>query len=229
MTTFVLIPGGGGDAWYWHLVEAELTRRGHDVVNVDLPADDEDAGLREYAEVVGAAVGERVAPVLVALSMGGFTAGMVAARRPVSAIVFVNAMIPLPGEQLGIWGEVTGQSAAQREQAVREGRDPDAAFDQRADFFHDVPDDLTEYALSHDRDQSERVFGDRCEFEAWPPVPIRVLAGRDDRLFPAEFQQRVARDRLGVAAELVPGGHLATLSHPIELADRIERCGSSSS
>ncbi|MFC7247027.1 alpha/beta fold hydrolase [Catellatospora aurea] len=229
MTTFVLIPGGGGDAWYWHLVEAELTRRGHDVVNVDLPADDEKAGLREYAEVVDAAVGERAAPVLVALSMGGFTAAMVAARRQVSAIVFVNAMIPLPGEQLGIWGEVTGQSAAQRDQAVREGRDPDAAFDQRADFFHDVPDDLTEYALSHDRDQSERVFGDRCEFAVWPPVPIRVLAGRDDRLFPAEFQQRVARDRLGVEAELVPGGHLATLSHPIELADRIERCGPSSS
>ncbi|MFD0592344.1 hypothetical protein ACFQZ4_07050 [Catellatospora coxensis] len=51
MTTFVLIP----DAWYWHLVEAELTRRGHDVVNVDLPADDEKAGLREYADVVDAA------------------------------------------------------------------------------------------------------------------------------------------------------------------------------
>ncbi|WP_203696834.1 alpha/beta fold hydrolase [Catellatospora coxensis] len=223
MTTFVLIPGGGGDAWYWHLVEAELTRRGHDVVNVDLPADDEKAGLREYADVVDAAVGERTDPILVALSMGGFTAAMVAARRPVSAIVFVNAMIPLPGEKLEDWGEATGQSAAQREQSVREGRDPDADFDLRAAFFHDVPADLTEYALSHDRDQSERAFGDRCEFEAWPSVPIRVLAGRDDHLFPAEFQRRVAHERLGVEAELVPGGHLAPLSHPVELADRVER------
>ena len=54
-------------------------------------------------------------------------------------------------------------------------------------------------------------------------MPIRVLTARDDRMFPAGFQQRVARDRLGVEAELVPGGHLTPLSHPMELADRIER------
>jgi pimeloyl-ACP methyl ester carboxylesterase len=36
--TYVLIPGAGGSAWYWHLVEAELLQRGHDVVVVDLRA-----------------------------------------------------------------------------------------------------------------------------------------------------------------------------------------------
>jgi pimeloyl-ACP methyl ester carboxylesterase len=39
--TYVLIPGAGGAAWYWHLVERELRQRGHDVVAVDLPADDD--------------------------------------------------------------------------------------------------------------------------------------------------------------------------------------------
>ncbi|WP_155375780.1 alpha/beta hydrolase [Catellatospora vulcania] len=222
MTTYVLIPGAGGDAWYWHLVAAELTRRGHDVVNVDLPAEEEKAGLAEYADVVAAAVGERADPVLVALSLGGFTAAAVAARRPVAGIVFVNAMIPLPGETAAAWGDATGAAAARRELAVREGRDPDAEFDLRADFFQDVPDELTDYALSHDRDESERIFGDRCAFESWPPVPIRVITARDDRMFPAGFQQRVARDRLGVEAELVPGGHLTPLSHPMVLADRLE-------
>lgn len=222
MTTYVLIPGAGGDAWYWHRVSAELTGRGHDVVSVDLPAEDEKAGLPEYADVVVAAIGERLDPVLVALSLGGFTAAMVPARRPVAGIVFVNAMIPVPGETAMAWGDATGSAAARRELAVRAGRDPDAEFDLRADFFQDVPEQLVDYALSHDRDESERVFGDPCAFESWPPVPIRVLTGRDDRMFPAVFQQRVARERLGVEAELLPAGHLAPLSHPTEVSDLLE-------
>ncbi|GAA2390305.1 alpha/beta fold hydrolase [Catellatospora methionotrophica] len=228
MTTFVFIPGAGGDAWYWHRVAAELTARGHEAISVDLPAEDDKAGLPEYADAVDAAVGERAEPVLVALSLGGFTAAAVAARRPVAGIVFVNAMIPLPGETASAWGEVTGSAEARRELALRQGRDPDADVDLRADFFQDVPEDLIAYALSHDRDESERIFGDPCVFEAWPAVPIRVLTGRDDRMFPAVFQQRVARERLGVEAELLPGGHLVPLSHPVEVADLVERSGTAS-
>jgi pimeloyl-ACP methyl ester carboxylesterase len=48
--------------------------------------------------------------------------------------------------------------------------------------------------------------------------PIHVVAGRDDRFFPLELQQRIARERLGVDPVIVPGGHLAALSHPDDLA-----------
>ena len=34
---FVLIPGAGGAAWYWHRVVPELRARGHEAVAVDLP------------------------------------------------------------------------------------------------------------------------------------------------------------------------------------------------
>jgi pimeloyl-ACP methyl ester carboxylesterase len=37
---FALIHGAGDVGWYWHLVDAELSRRGHDVVAPDLPCDD---------------------------------------------------------------------------------------------------------------------------------------------------------------------------------------------
>ena len=50
-----------------------------------------------------------------------------------------------------------------------------------------------------------------------------VLAGRDDRFFPLEFQRRIARDRLGLEADVVPGGHLVALSYPVDLADRLTR------
>ncbi len=45
-------------------------------------------------------------------------------------------------------------------------------------------------------------------------MPTTVLAAREDRLFPFEFQARVARERLGTDVVPVPGGHLAALSQP---------------
>ena len=73
-TTFVLVPGAGGDAWYWHRVEPLLRERGHDVVAVELPAADERAGLREYAGAIVDAAAGREDVVLVAQSMGAFSA-----------------------------------------------------------------------------------------------------------------------------------------------------------
>jgi hypothetical protein len=67
--TYGLLPGAGGSAWYWHLVEGELRRRGHDVVAVDLPADDPQAGLAEYAEVALEAIAD--APQLVLRRLRG--------------------------------------------------------------------------------------------------------------------------------------------------------------
>jgi pimeloyl-ACP methyl ester carboxylesterase len=58
--------------------------------------------------------------------------------------------------------------------------------------------------------------------DAWPDVPTRVLIGRGDRLFPADFQTRIARDRLGIEADEIEGGHLVALSRPAELVERLE-------
>ena len=55
MSTYVLVPGAGGEAWYWSRVVGELTRRGHEAIAVDLLAADESAGLAEYVDVVVAA------------------------------------------------------------------------------------------------------------------------------------------------------------------------------
>ncbi|MCX5008418.1 alpha/beta hydrolase [Streptomyces sp. NBC_00638] len=98
---FVLVPGAGGSAWYWHRVASELRSRGHEVTAVELPGADESSGLPEYADAVVAAVGDRRGVVVVAQSMGGFTAPMACARTSVELLVLVNAMIPLPGETPG--------------------------------------------------------------------------------------------------------------------------------
>lgn len=216
MRSFVLIPGAGGVAWYWHCVVPLLTAAGHEAIAVDLPGDDDSAGLPEYASIVTAAIGDRDDVVLVAQSLGGFTAPLVAARTSLSGLVFVNAMIPVPGETPAAWSEHTGSGQARAEAAAAGGYSQD--FDDVTYFLHDVPPDVLADGENRQRPESGAVFGSVCEFEGWPPVPVRVVVGRDDRLFPAEFQQRAALDRLGVTADVLPGGHLIALAQPEALA-----------
>ena len=70
--TFVLLPGAGGESWYWHLVAARLRDRGHEVVSPDLPTGDDGAGLADYAEAALDAIGDRKDLVVVAQSMAAF-------------------------------------------------------------------------------------------------------------------------------------------------------------
>jgi pimeloyl-ACP methyl ester carboxylesterase len=216
-TTFVLIPGAGGDAWFWHRLVPELERRGHDAVPVELPSGDDAAGLTAYTDAVVAAVGDRSPVVLVAQSMGGLTAPLVCARVPVQQLVLLNAMVPVPGETGGEWWSVTGQGEAQAAY-LRELGLP-AEPDEVSTFFHDVPADVVGAAMTQEFAQSGRPFEDPWPLERWPDVPTRVVAGREDRLFPLEFQRKLAADRLGLDVDELPGGHCLALSRPGELAD----------
>ena len=125
-------------------------------------------------------------------------------------------MIPRPGETPGAWWDNVGWEQARMAAARRNGYSPD--FDLDTYFLHDIPADLRQRMAGHDVPQSGGPFGDVCAFDGWPSVPVHAIAGRDDRFFPVELQQRVARERLGAEPDLVPGGHLAALSRPAELA-----------
>ena len=218
---FVLIPGAGGAAWYWHRVVSELRARGHEAVAVDLPGADESAGLPEYADAVIAAIGGQRDVVVVAQSMGGFSAPMACSRVPVRLLVLVNAMIPLPGETPGDWWGDTGWEPARVAAAQAGGYS--AEFDLATYFLHDVPADVATAGEEHQYAEADIAFGQPCAIERWPDVPTRVIAGRDDRFFPLKFQRQVARERLGADVNEIPGGHLAALSRPAELTDQLTR------
>lgn len=219
MNTFVLIPGAGGTPWFWHRVEAELRQRGHDSVAVDLPNDDDSAGLTEYTDAVVDAIGDRTDVVLVAHSLGGFTAPLVCERVPVKLMVMVSAMIPLPGEAPGEWWANTGFEEARRVQDERDGREPD---DVVGLFLHDVPPDLVQMALENSRNQSGTPFEKPWPLTAWPDIPTKFLLCRDDRFFPANFMRKVVRERLGIVPDEMSGGHAGALSRPKEMVDRLE-------
>jgi pimeloyl-ACP methyl ester carboxylesterase len=214
--TFVLIPGAGGTAWYWHRVLPLLQQHGHTAIAVDLPGDDPNAGLHEYADLVAAAASEHESAVLVAQSLGGFTAPLAASKAGASMLVLVNAMIPAPAETPGAWWDNTGWAQARASAAQRDGYSTD--FDLDVYFLHDVPPDVAAAGAPYQRPEADVVFGSPCDFAEWPDIPVRVVTGADDRFFPLAFQQAVAQDRLDIEPDVLPGGHLIALSQPSALA-----------
>jgi pimeloyl-ACP methyl ester carboxylesterase len=212
VATFVLIHGAGDVGWYWHRVEAGLRARGHDTVAPDLPCDDDSAGLAEYADTVVGAIGERTDLIVVAQSSGGFVAPLVCDRVAVRLLILVAPMIPLPGEAPADYGARTRCA-----EEARERYDDTIAL-----FYQDVPPELAAEALKRGRTQSEARMGEPSPLRAWPAVPTRVLIGRDDRVFPAGFLRRVARERLGITPDEIDGGHTPALSRPDELVDRLD-------
>ena len=218
MATFVLVPGAGGNAGYWSRLVPELERRAHRAVPVDIVQDDPALDLADWARIVDAAVPDGDDVVLVAQSLGGFVVPLV--RRPARMIVMLNAMIPWPRERPDDWWEATGSGAAQRAADEAAGRDPE--FDLERHFLHDLSDEARAALFaSTPREPSATAMAAPCEFDGWPDVPIRVLAGRDDRFFPIEFQRRVAKERLGADVDEVPGGHLAAVSQPAAVAEQL--------
>jgi pimeloyl-ACP methyl ester carboxylesterase len=221
---YVLIPGAGGTAQYWYRVTPLLTDTGLAVAAVDLP-NWSGATLADQADAIVSAGAGADEVVLVAQSMGGFSAPLACDRLVVSDLFLLNAMIPAPGETPGEWWANTGHSEAMRGHDMSEGRDPDAGFDPYTYFLHDLPPEVLDEATSGGQEPADSLFSSVYDRREWPDVRTTVLAARDDRFFPYEFQRRVAEERLGLAAEEVPGGHLCALSQPEALVDRLLSTG----
>jgi pimeloyl-ACP methyl ester carboxylesterase len=223
VSTFALLHGAGDGGWYWHLVEAELRARGHDVVAPDLPADDESATLADYADAVVDAVRGRQDLVVVGQSYGAFTAPLVADRLAGDLLVLVAGMIPSPGESPDDWWANTGYATAVAEQAARDGGLTGNA-DPFVSFYHDVPPELAERAMSAEREHpSQASMTAPWPLDAWPNAPTKFVVCTEDRFFPPDFMCRLATARLGIVPDEIASGHCPALSQPGKLADLLTR------
>ena len=171
MALFVFVHGGGDVGATYDLVSDELRALGHDAVAPDLPAEDPEAGLEDYAAVVADAAGDRDDVIVVGHSLGGFAATLAAARMAPQALVLLSAMIPAPGEPPGEWWAATGYG-----DVVEEAADP---------YFHDVPAELAERAGALERGQEAKPMEEPWPLDAWPDVPTRYPPAARRPLLPA--------------------------------------------
>jgi len=212
MATFAFIHGAGDVGWYWHLVRAELHRGGHHTLAPDLPIEDDNAGLSRYADVVVDAIGEGRDVVVVGQSFGGYVAPIVADRIGARSIVLVAGMVPRPGETAEEMFATTGWQPERLDDAS-----------PRSVFYHDVPADLADRAMAHERRQSDTPGLEPWPLPAWPDIPTRFVLCRHDRFFPARWLRPVVRGRLGIVPDEIESGHCPALSRPRELAALLER------
>jgi pimeloyl-ACP methyl ester carboxylesterase len=226
MITFVLIPGAGADPRVYEATIAALRDLGADGIAPPLPLDDPEAGPSAHADAVIAALGDPApAPlVVVGQSLGAYTAAIVADRISPQRLILLAPMIPKPGETAGDWWEDTGHAEAIAPLVERLGTPEnwdEAALEEV--FYHDVDAATLAANDEYDGRPAPGMFSEPLSVSNWPYEPTTVLATREDRLFPLEFQRRLTRERLGENVDFaeMDGGHLPFLSRPRELAARL--------
>ena len=219
---FLLIPGAGADSRVYRPTIEALNGLGHDAIAPALPLEDPEATPSDHADAAAGAVPAGHEVVVVAQSLGAFTAPLVAARIAVARLILLAPMIPAPGETAGEWWENTGHPETIADVLERHGPmstwGPDA-FEEA--FLHDVDPEVARENERFNGPPGAGMFREPWPLERWPEVPTRVLAPREDRLVPLVFQQQVARERLGIEVDEIAGGHLPMLSRPGELAERL--------
>lgn len=223
--TFALVHGAWHGAWCWERLLEPLRRRGHAAVAVDLPCDDPDAGLAAYAQAVTDAVAEAPGDVVVVgHSLGGLVAPLVAAARPVRAVVYLAAFVPVAGQSMA------GQLASAPEPVllIEGGREVDELRRSRWTdpettarvLYPDLAYADARWAFARLRPQAARPQREPHP-AGLPGVPVAALVCARDRVMDPAWCRRVVRERLGIEPGELATGHFPMITAPGALADAL--------
>ncbi len=228
MATFGLVHGAWHGAWCWERLVPELEIRGHEAVAVELPAEDPDAGLERYAELVAAALADHDDIVLVGHSLAGYSIPLVPSRRAVRHLVFLCAFVPQSGSSVTDLYSRTdvfvpgfaGHTAVREGDGASYWPDLDAAARL---LFHDASPEDARWAAQQLRPQVPRPRTDPFPLRTVPDVERTAILGRDERVIAPDWSRRIARAQLGVEPIELPGGHSPFLARPADLAAVLAR------
>lgn len=228
MARFGLVHGAWHGAWCWDRVTAALRALGHAALAVDLPIDRADATTREYARAAAEAFAGATPPIIVAHSMAGLVAPLIAELIPVRGLVYLAAVLRRPGRSCaddradGLNGDISPPGFGKELLRDADGLTywPDSAAAARH-LYQDASDDDAAWAFAHLRHQ-KGYWGDRAPLAGWPSVPAATIVCAEDRAIQPAWSERVARDWLGIAPIALPGGHSPHLTRPQDLATLLD-------
>ncbi|MFK4548006.1 pimeloyl-ACP methyl ester carboxylesterase [Streptomyces tendae] len=226
-TTFVLVPGAWLGAWSWHPVARLLREHGHHVLTVTVPGlshGSSPVGLR-LSDAVDHVVGEVVDRdlkdiVLVGHSWGGYpvTGAAHALAGRVLRVVYYNAVVPERGVSMAEENEAYGTAIRESIAATSDGTVPLTLDAVRHGLMQGAPEELQELVFGLTLPQPGGYMTDALDV---PPVTAAgfdasYVLGTDDTSLARPGTEFAAR--LGVEPHMVPGGHMALLNHPEDVA-----------
>ena len=225
--TFVLVHGAWHGAWCWERLVPELEAHGHTTIEVDLPAEDPEAGLTRYAELTAAAMGDADDVVVVGHSLGAATIPLVASLRPVRHLVFLCGLVPEPGRSVtDRYGEDVFVPGFVGNTAHARGRRLVLAGPVRREALL-LPRLLGRRRRMGGEPLPRAVGGATARAVAGgaasPTSSARPILCRDERCIRPDWSRRVSRELLGVEPLELGGGHSPFVSRPAELAELLVR------
>ena len=217
MATVALVHGAWHGGWAWDLLAAELAARGHRVLAPDLPCEDPDAGVADYAAVVRETLDGELDAIVVGHSLAGLTIPLVPAVRH----VYLSAFVPQPGRALvdrgpDAFGPGFGATLLRDERERSYWPDLDAA----AQDLQYPP----QYAAlaARLRRQGRRPSVEPSTIDTLPDTPRTYIACALDGAIAPECQRRMADLELGVKLIEIHSGHSPMLTRPRELAEILD-------
>ena len=227
MGIFVLVHGAWHGRWCWERLEAELGRRGHQTVTMDLPVADGQATFVDYRDAVLAAwptpsAGQEI--TLVGHSLGAMTVPLVAAERPVSSSVYLCPVVPNPPGMP--WDDAPAMGAP--DAYVTTTRDDGSVVFDSLDeavttFYNRCDPEAAASAFARLQPQNSKSLWDRpYPLAQLPPGPRMVIAGLHDHAITPAYLHAACSPRLGVDPVEIDTDHSPFLSAPAALADLLE-------
>ena len=231
MAFFALLHGGAHGGWCWEEVEPRLAALGHTTVAPDLPLGDDD-GVEDWAAVALDAIDGASDVIVVGHSLGGLGVPVVAERAGARHMVFLGAMVPVPGRSYvevlsdepdallidelddALSGDVASMSTATA--TIGEDGSLSWAF-AREHFYQDLDEEVARRAWARLRPQGFSMFTEPCPLDAWPDIPSTYVVMTEDRSVNPAWSRRVAQGRLGSALVELPGGHSPFYGYPDQL------------
>jgi pimeloyl-ACP methyl ester carboxylesterase len=232
--TIVLVHGASGGAWMWKPVAEELDRRHVAHVEMDLPSVGVDVDpnvdvhtdaqyLRDVVDRVGGPV------VLCGNSYGGFVITEASAgHSKVRHLIYLAALMPDAGDELSTWmfshlNPEFSTAVIPREDGLI---DVDRDAMKKMVFQQSTPE-VVEWALSRLRPMAFGAAGaPTVTGVGWQDIPSTYIVCSEDLALRPESQRQWARERATESVE-VPFDHVASLSHPIDIADILARIAAS--
>ena len=218
MSLFCLVHGSTQNASCWDRLIPKLEQRGHETVRMNLPTSEPEASATRYAEVIAESLpAEREDVIVVAHSASGLFLPLVAVERRVRRLVFLAAVIPQIGKSLR--DQLNEDKTMFNPEWL--GKDPTKDEQLARQFlFHDCSPEAADWALSTISSLfARKAILEVCPLNEWPDVPSSYILCAGDRSIQPQWSRRAARERLGVEAIEVPGGHCPYISRPDHLAD----------